>query len=468
MPVIIALAVRSLIQMTVTLGIITLAEKYILPLINKAIVAIVQVFGVSEEDAKDFMANEIIAFAEQIGIGMLVLQTKIPTKIAERLGFTSKGWRKRPLKGKTATIKTPLEKIAERGRIDSPEMATEIAKQAAQNRLIKLGVVSLTISAITAMISVPTQFMYMLAQYIDYGNWPSGTFHDFFAKIFKWLGLPANQRMESSKILSNDVWSKIFNTYKLAGAVGINDPYKNQTTFFSLENLKTLVDKVASNILLEGGTANIKNVLGATQGFIILNSPMTNAKIDNIIGATPPTVAIPQIKVFTGVLTQGKLGETEPFIAREDDLIDSMDDLQTAAQNNLANFIVALPGKIVYEIKIVSTITTKDGFIQRGAAQQIQTGTTKDGSPKFKTVINKFAIIDIFVFTQRNIRTKIQTVVLGPVDSVAFQPKAAELQIAERTIKSELITSDINEINTITTENPIIIAAPPQAAPPAP
>ena len=172
--------------------------------------------------------------------------------------------------------------------------------------------------------------------------------------------------------------------------------------------------------------------------------------------AAPSKISVPQIKVFTGVLTQGKLGEAEPFIERETDLISSMDDLQGAAQNNLASFIVALPGKIVYEIKIVSSITTKEGFVQRGTAQRIITGYTKAGAPKYKTIVNKFAILDIFVFTERNIRTKIRRIVLGPVDSIAFQPKANELQMAEEIIKSNITTSDVAEIETIKTDKEII------------
>ncbi len=92
--------------MAVTLGLITLAEKTILPLINTGIQKVMQAFGVSEETAKDVMANEILQFAEQVGIGALTLRAKIPTKIAELLGFTSKGWSIRKVSS-TQTAKLP-------------------------------------------------------------------------------------------------------------------------------------------------------------------------------------------------------------------------------------------------------------------------------------------------------------------------------------------------------------------------
>src|SRR3990167_8625286 len=97
MPIIVAQIIRTTIQMAVTLGLIELANRTLLPVLNKAISAVMQVFGVSEETAKDIIANEYLQFAEQIGIGVLALRSKLPVTIAERLGFTSKGWNRRPI-----------------------------------------------------------------------------------------------------------------------------------------------------------------------------------------------------------------------------------------------------------------------------------------------------------------------------------------------------------------------------------
>jgi len=104
MPTAVALALRALFQIGVTLGLINLAERFVFPLINSAVVAIMKFFGVEEETAKDIMANEVIKFAEEMGIGAIALRTKIPSKIAEYLGFTTKGWSKRILTGKTVEV----------------------------------------------------------------------------------------------------------------------------------------------------------------------------------------------------------------------------------------------------------------------------------------------------------------------------------------------------------------------------
>ena len=63
------------------------------------------------------------------------------------------------------------------------------------------------------------------------------------------------------------MWDRYYATTKQLGVVGINDPYKNQTVLSTRQNLINLIDKVAANILADGGQANLKNVLGISQAF---------------------------------------------------------------------------------------------------------------------------------------------------------------------------------------------------------
>ncbi len=53
MPILIAGLLRAAIQFAVTLGIISLIEKAVLPLVNKAIAEVMEAFGVPEQTAKD-------------------------------------------------------------------------------------------------------------------------------------------------------------------------------------------------------------------------------------------------------------------------------------------------------------------------------------------------------------------------------------------------------------------------------
>lgn len=159
--------------------------------------------------------------------------------------------------------------------------------------------------------------------------------------------------------------------------------------------------------------------------------------------------AVGTTKVFTGVLSQGVLGKGLSFTPRENDLIESVEELRQSAQNNLAPFLASLPGRAVYELKVVSSITTKDGFRQVGTAQRIISGYTKDGRTKYKTVVNKFAVMDIYILTDRKVRTKLTQIVLGPVDSAQLQVTAQDLKELETAVGKDVLTSRIEEIGAV-------------------
>lgn len=108
MPLVVALLIRSIIQMAVTLGVISFAQKYLLPLIDFALVEVMTAFGVDEDKAKDIVSNELLKYAESIGVGVALLRVKLPTVIAEKLGFSSKGWALRGVAG-VKTVSTAAE-----------------------------------------------------------------------------------------------------------------------------------------------------------------------------------------------------------------------------------------------------------------------------------------------------------------------------------------------------------------------
>lgn len=467
MPIVVALAIRSLIQMAVTLGIISLAEKYVLPLINRAIEEIIKVLGVNEEDAKDILSNEILQFAEQVGIGTLTLRAKIPTKISERLGFTSKGFAKRTLSTKAAgavgrAVPITTGAAGSLTALTTAEAATVAAKakavipgfRVAHDILIK----TLGVGFLGAM---------AIAQWIDFGNWNSGAYQKKMQALLSFLTfglLTPDKDYRQSLTLSSDVFGKVFNTYKLEGATAISDPFKAMSVPFTRENLLDLTDKIGAELLRATGKASTKEVLAATQQMLIF-SPESFEKAAAARAAGVATT--PTIKVFTGIVAQGTIGAAEPFFAREDDLIDSVEDLKAAAENNLVPFLTALPGRILYELKIVSSVITKDGTKRTGSTQQIQVGQFADGRPRFKVVKNKFAVIDVYVWTARNVRSKIDTIVLGPVDSAKLQPAGATLNDLSAQFRESLTTSNIGEISAIETSQQLTIL-PPKTAPPLP
>src|SRR3990167_9685184 len=96
MPVAVGIAIRYIIMAAVQLGIWGFLEKYAIPLVDKAMVALMKVYGLSQKEAEDIMANEVVNAFESVGVFAATLRTKLPIKFAEKLGFTSKGFTKRP------------------------------------------------------------------------------------------------------------------------------------------------------------------------------------------------------------------------------------------------------------------------------------------------------------------------------------------------------------------------------------
>ena len=63
--------------------------------------------------------------------------------------------------------------------------------------------------------------------------------------------------------------------------------------------------------------------------------------------------------------------------------------------------------------------------------------------------------------TDKLSKAKISSIVLGPTDAVKLQPKTNELKNIETAIKQDLFTSNVADITTIQTAQPITITAPP-------
>lgn len=181
--------------------------------------------------------------------------------------------------------------------------------------------------------------------------------------------------------------------------------------------------------------------------------------------ATPSTS---EIKAFTGVVAQGTLGVPWSFTPREDDLIQSASELREATKNNLGAWLAALPGRLTYELKVVNSVVTKDGFRQTGKAQKIKSGTYTDGSPKYKTVVNKFAILNIRGLTDKGTRPLLQTIVLGPTDAAKLQISQGALAAFASDINTLLLTSNTADVLDITPAAPFAGAQVVPEAPPLP
>ena len=470
MPLLVGIAIRYIILAAVQLGIWSLIEKYGLPLLNKAVVEIMQVFGMSEEDAKAVMANEIIVGLEKVGLFAATLRTKMPIKVAEYLGFTSKGFAVRKLSQAGASKIAKVSTTATVKAVTTAAEVTKVAEVVAKSRGLNVGVVSSLFGGFVNTLGKVSIPLILMANVMDFGNW-QGAYQKTFQKIFTNLGFPPDSPIPKARTISNDTWTRIYSTIETLNPIGISFPVSNIDKIYSRAELANLIDEIAANLVLNGEDATYKNVIGIALPLIQLNGKPDTSKMDSLVFKTTQKASASNetskattntTKVFTGVISQGVVGSGLNFQSRPDDLIESVAELRDAAANNLAPFLAALPAKVIYEVKVVSSIVTKDGFKQTGTTQRIVSGTKKDGTPTYKNVTNKFATLVLYVLTDKGTRTKISTVVLGPVDSAKLTVGQNDLRELELALPKLVTTSDVNDIKGIETANPITITTPQQ------
>ena len=453
-------ALRYIIIWCVQYGLFTLIADYGLPLLNSAIAKVAESLGVSDEEATDIAANKYLEIAEQIGIGAALIKSRTPLKVADRLGFNGKGWNKRKLstKAEAASNASTVAKVttAELTVAEVDEVVTQVAKA----KGVTFAQVKSVTGFVATIIGLPVGFFYAVAQYIDYAAWQN-PYQKTFQKLLGVFGVDVDTHLTSARTVSADTWKKILAVVEVERPTGISMPFSGQTLPYSQANLAKAVDEIAANIEKEGGRATYRSVWAVLLPLISINGEkVATPSTSSSSSGGKVAISVPQVQVFTGVLSQGVLGNGLEFQSRPDDLIETAQEMADAAANNLAPWLATLAGRITYQVKVVPSITTKDGFVQRGSATQIISGYSTNGTPKYKTVINKFATLDISVTNDKGAHVKLATIVLGPVDSVKFQVQQNTLTSVEGAIRNVITTSDINSVKGISTVNPITITTP--------
>lgn len=458
MPIIIATFLRSTIQFAVTLGVVQFAATTIIPAINAWIADIARSMGVSDEIATDIAANEFLEFAEQIGIGALTLRTRVPLIVADRLGFSAKGWamRKVPATTKTKTANTPGAAVAT--SVATNTEITAVAEMVAKTKGVSSSVVLKIFGVISATIGTTSLALLAVAQWIDFGNWNSGAYQGTFNRLYARFGLVPDQHQASPRVASQEMFDKVYNAMRNEGITEIRHPETGQVLPFTAPNAVIVIDKLASKLFIEKGKVTAAELLGLTLALTNFSNAAP-ARAAATSTAASASAASPQtIKVFTGIVSSGSIKAPTEFSARPDDLIMSVGELETAAANNLAPYLAALPNKVRYEIKVVSSITTRDGFTQRGTTQRVQNGVYANGSPKYKMVTNKFAVMRLYIVTDTGTRHKLTDITLGPTDAINFQPSANDISAVESYLQSSIHTSDAGAITSGDGSQPLATA----------
>lgn len=449
MPIILAQILRPLIIWIVQAGITYVGFSILEKVIDKLLEAIKEHYDLEDDDARILLANNIIDVALVVGVGTTTLASKMPVKVAEKLGITSKILAKKPLSAK-GQLKTKTKDISSTSK--------NAAKATVASKIKGMGKTNILLWLMLAQ-GIGDQLIFgrtALQQWIN----------DIFGKGT--IDIPGGK--DAPPGFSQSEWDGFLSSIEASGVAGISNPKIKQTQLFSKELLQDLMFWVYGEQVRKAESTTANALQKAVSPYLIFKDKQSTYQPSNTsssgnFSSTSQSggTSTSNVKVFTGIVSQGVVGQGLVFTPRPDDLIESVTELRDAAANNLAPFLATLPGKVVYEVKVVSSIVTKDGFKQTGTAQKVKTGTFADGSPKYKTVVNKFATLVLYIITDKNTRSKLATIVLGPVDSAKLQVGQNDLRALETQLPSLVTTQDINEIKGIETANPITVTTPPVA-----
>jgi hypothetical protein len=136
-----------------------------------------------------------------------------------------------------------------------------------------------------------------------------------------------------------------------------------------------------------------------------------------------------------------------------------MSELQQAINNNVAPYLQSLFSKIVYEAKVVNSVLVA-GIRKYGTSQTVQVGTNKNGTAKMKTIVNKFAVLDLYIPKDDGGRSKLKTIVLGPTNALSFQPTANDLAAIASVVTQNVVTTNTDDISVVASNTPTSVVAP--------
>lgn len=437
-PVVLGAFLRQIVMAIASGAVVTGAQEALDGTFKTLVTELKDSEGLTEQEAKDVIGNILIDLAINSASIFAVLKTGAGVKVAEYLGLTSRNFSKAALTPKAGKV---AETLAATGGKD----------------LVKRGLPSLLKVA-----AFPATLIWLgsaIGNIIEVGAYKCAQINAIYKQIgipFQYNCLPSERNPGPFTSSSSVTFSDFANSLESAGVKGIQDPFKYQSILYSREALADLVDALYGKEVLAGRNPSVKDFIPLISPYLVM--PSSGGALPSPVTSVTTIPSIP--KVYTGIVSQGIIGKGLSFTPRPDDLIESIDELKQAAANNLTPFLETLLGKVVYEIKIVPSIVTKDGFKQTGQVQQIKTGTTTSGAPKYKTVYNKFAVLNLYVLTDKGVRSKISSIVLGPTNSAKLTVGINDLQVVQNELPKLVTTTDINDIKGIETANAVTVSTP--------
>jgi hypothetical protein len=441
MPLIAAFFARQLVVLAVQGGIFLLASRILVPMLNTILAKIAKVFGVDEEDAKDILSNEIIELAEALGIAVAFSRARLPLALAERLGFTSKGFAKRTLspKAQTATRGKTGQGLPPSTTQSQAILAMAQAMQSQRGGLLSKA--SQVASLIIAGFGVPVGLGFIITNSIDFAAWPTSRYNSTFVRLFAKIGLKPDEPVTKSKLLSAEVFTKVFNAYDADGVLAINNPFKEVIEPYTRQSLVDLVDQLFAGELIEQGSLKSREIFGALTALMLYseNAPLVIPRkpIQPQVLIAKPVFA-PTPRALRGTLAQGTLAEPSAPIAILEEEITNVEELAAKAKSVLMQFLQSIPGRVTYNIKLVTSYVDESGIRRYAKAQTQQDGFNADGTPKMKTRLNRIAVVDIGFVKRGGVPVKVDQLVFGPTDAFKLTTGITQLAAVEEEVRDTL------------------------------
>lgn len=132
-----------------------------------------------------------------------------------------------------------------------------------------------------------------------------------------------------------------------------------------------------------------------------------------------------------GALSEGELNNLLQIGVQTDlgdaSLISQSDVLKQKAAEALNNFVSSVKNTLDWNIRLTSVWRKETGEVEYGKTERVVTGYYPNGTKRYKTVVTKFAILDIYD-VKRGVRgTKIDSILIGKIDTLAYRPTQGEL-----------------------------------------
>lgn len=409
--------IMALVQVAISVGLYSALEA----LLYKIEELIRSHYEISEDESWILTGNMFAEALLFVGASAVTMRTKLPVTLARKLGFSGNAITKRQISPATAQ---KMAAIDMKKAIPATKTIWEFLSSGQ-----KLFWVFIAVPLFLQQIG--DQFIFQPDRATAF--WKAITGYDF---------KPVSTDSTRLSTFTAKEWREFITGLQQAGVTGLRDETRGTTLTFNERNAAALLVRLSGQAALKGENLTPKKAKEAIAPYLVRNGIVDETKVQQVIkgsstgagaGAASSQTVAQQVKI--------QAREVLPFEPRDNDIIESEEELRQAAHNNLSAFLSALGGRIACEIRTVQNIKLRDGNVVYGTNVTVSNGTDSKGNPRTKIVRSKFAVLDVYVLDENGKRLKVQTITLGPTDAANYNPSTADLADVGDTLNTQQVIS---------------------------